>query len=164
MGLNYERDMEIDETGLDVEWLSQPRLTMKYAKHAAETKRLADMAKEKLEVIKSTLDLAIRTDPAAYGVTKITESAIQSVITLSPEYQKVNQDAIDARYEQDMARYATQAVNDRKDALENLVRLHGVQYFAGPRIPRDLDKEWEAKIKQDEINSKIKIKRRKEIA
>ena len=158
--MNYEKDMAIDETGLDVEWLAQPRLTMKYAKIAADTKRKADLAKERLEVVRASIDTEIRKDPEKFGISKVTEGAIQAAIVMNAEYQVASTELIDARYEQDMARYAMQAISDRKDALENLVRLHAAQYFAGPKIPRDLDKEWEAKIKQDEANAKVKINRR----
>lgn len=159
--MNYERDMAIDESGLDVEWLAQPRLMMKYAQIASETKRKADLKKEELEIVKAQLDSAVRANPEQYGIVKVTESAIQSAIILQEQYQTISKELIDARYEQDMARYAVQAVGDRKDALENLVRLHAAQYFAGPKIPRDLDKEWEAKIKQDEANAKVRINRRR---
>ena len=47
------------------------------------------------------------------------------------------------------------AFEQRKDALENLVRLHGQQYFAGPKIPRDLPSEMEKRTnKNKEVNKK----------
>jgi hypothetical protein len=39
-------------------------------------------------------------------------------------------------------------VDHRKSALENLVKLHGQQYFAGPMVPRDLTHEWKNKQQQ----------------
>ena len=38
----------------------------------------------------------------------------------------------------------------RKDALENLVRLHGQSYFAGPTAPHDAKFIQEARKKKDE--------------
>ena len=35
--MNYEKEILIDESALDVEWLEQPRLMMRYTRHAAET-------------------------------------------------------------------------------------------------------------------------------
>jgi hypothetical protein len=49
-------------------------------------------------------------------------------------------------------------MEQRKDALENMVRLHGQQYFAGPRIPRNLTEERQAK--QKKADTQIKMKRR----
>jgi len=36
---------------------------------------------------------------------------------------------------------AVRAMNVKKDALENMVKLLGMQYFAGPKEPRDLHRE-----------------------
>ena len=41
----------------------------------------------------------------------------------------------------------------RKKSLENLVILHGQQYFAGPKMPRNISEERE--IKQKSVNEKI---------
>ena len=37
--MDYETDMQIDETALDVEWLDQAELAMKYGRIYAECKR-----------------------------------------------------------------------------------------------------------------------------
>jgi len=44
----------------------------------------------------------------------------------------------------------------RKDALENLVRLHGQQYFAGPKMPRDV--QWERQQKIERSNDIVERK------
>ena len=36
MDLKYDTDMEIDPNALDVEWLNQPALAMRYAKHGLQ--------------------------------------------------------------------------------------------------------------------------------
>lgn len=158
--INYEQDMQIDPSALDIEWLGQPSLTMKYAEYAANTKREEALAKERLDVVRAQLDNEIRSNPERFGLTKATEASIQSAILLQNEYQEASREYIDARYEADLAKYAAGAISDRKEALENLVRLHGMQYFAGPTIPRDLNKEWEAKIKQQDVDSRVRITRR----
>ena len=38
--MNYEQDIRIDETSLDVEWLDQPSLMMTYARHSAKSRKL----------------------------------------------------------------------------------------------------------------------------
>jgi hypothetical protein len=161
MELNYEQDVNIDPDSLDTEWLEQPRLMMKYAKAAANAKKRVDQAKEQVEVTKAELDRDIRTNPDGFGISKITETVVQNTITLQAGYQEVMADYIEAKYEFDFARYAVQAMQERKDALENLVKLHGMQYFAGPSVLRDLSKEWEAKQKQKESDNKVTMKRKK---
>jgi len=157
--MDYEKDVNIDPNSLDVEWLEQPNLMLKYGRIAAQTKLDMDKAKEKLEVVKAELDKDIRLNPEKYDIAKLTESVVANTILLQPEYKEASEAYIEATYEFNMARYAVQAISDRKDALENLVKLHGMQYFAGPSVPRDLSKEWGAKQKQKKVDSKIRMQR-----
>ena len=163
MDLNYERDVSIDETALDVEWLQQSHLMYKYAKYQADTKKAVDEAKEMLDFIRAKLEMDIRANPENYGLSKVTESAIASSILLQPEYQEASKKYIEAKYENDVAAAAVRAIDQKKTALENLVKLLSVSYFAGPSAPRDLSLEWNERIKrkeQKELNKNVKIKRR----
>jgi len=152
--MDFENDMRIDETALDVEWLDQPELMFKYAKQAAESKLQLDHVKEKLDVVKAKLDKAIRTDPATFGVEKITETVVQNTIIMQETYQRVATELANQKYEYEITLAATKAVDQRKTALENLVKLHGMSYFAGPSAPRDLTAE-----KTRRANKKVKMKR-----
>jgi len=163
LNLNYEQDVSIDETALDVEWLQQANLMYKYARYYAETKKAMDEAKERLDFIKAKVEMDIRANPENYGLSKVTESAVASTILLQPEYQEASKKYIEARYENDVATAAVRAIDQKKTALENLVKLLSVSYFAGPSAPRDLSLEWNERIKkkeQKELNKNVKIKRR----
>lgn len=158
--LDYEKDISIDDSALDVEWLQQASLTIKYCQIEAQARKAVDDAKARLDVVQAELDLDIRSNPEKHGLTKVTESAIKNAILLTQEYKDAQEELHQAQYEMNMAQGATRAIYAKKDALENLVRLHGQQYFAGPSIPRDLSKEWEKKSQQTNSNKKVKIKRR----
>ncbi len=155
--LDYERDIQIDPNALDVEWLEQPDLMRKYAKYAADVKRVMDETKERLDVTKAKLEMEIRTYPANFGLEKVTESAIQSTIILQESYQELSKEYIQAKYEYDVATAVLRALEQRKSALENLVKLLSVSYFAGPQTPRDLSQEQLQRRKQREQNTKVKI-------
>ena len=162
--MNYEKDIRIDETALDVEWLEQPKLFMKYAKHSARMAQELEREKEKLDLVRAGLDKEIRTDPEKFGIAKITETAVSNTIISHPEYKEANESYLEMKYEYDIARSAVNAMNMRKEALENLVRLHGMQYFAGPKIPRDLSQEKARREEQQKqidggVASKMKLKR-----
>ena len=159
--MNYEQDMRIDVDSLDVEWVDQPTLMLRYTKIAAEARMALDRAKENLGIVKAEIDLTIRKDPEKYDIIKITESAIQSAIILDTDYGLVNEKCLQAAYEFDMAQGAVKAVDQRKQALENLVKLHGLQYFAGPKIPRNLSYEYQQKQKQKSSDDKITLKPRR---
>lgn len=163
MDLNYEQDVSIDETALDVEWLQQANLMYKYARYHAETKKAMDEAKERLDFIRAKLEMDIRANPKNYGLSKVTESAIASTILLQPEYHEASKKYVEARYENDMAVAAVRAIDQKKTALENLVKLLSVSYFASPSAPRDLSLKWNEHIKrreQKEHNKNVKIRRR----
>ncbi len=151
----YEDDIGIDQSGLDVEWLGQPGLMLKYGRSAAHAGRAADLAKERVEIVIAELDKDIRNKPGDYGVSKITESVVDNTIKMQPAYLSANGEYIEAKYEFELSKYAVRAFDARKLALENLVRLHGQQYFAGPQVPRDINKEWERKAKQQKVEGSI---------
>jgi hypothetical protein len=162
MNLNYEKDVTIDEEGLDTEWLSQPRLMLTYGNHAAEKRKEVDIAKEKLDVVKAELDRKIRMEPSFFGLSKLTETVIQNTIIVQTKYTEASENYIEAKYELDMAMAAVRAIDQKKQALENLVKLHGQQYFAGPKVPRDLSQEWLDKQRQKQSDAKVaKAMRRK---
>jgi len=153
--MNYEQDIRIDETALDVEWLDQPSLMMKYGQISAGTRADVDRAKEAVDIVKATLDRKIRETPEDFDITKITEASVESAILTTKEYQNAMNHYLETKYENDMAYAAVKAVDARKDALENLVRLHGQQYFAGPKMPRDLSFEAQQKHNQKKANSVV---------
>lgn len=151
--MNYEKDIEIDETALDVEWLEQPSLMLKYARYSAESRRALEEAKQSLDVARAEIDKQIRERPEDFGILKVTEGSIQSAILTEPQYKSAYQAYLDTKYESDMSQGAVRAFEQRKEALENLVKLHGQQYFAGPKVPRDL--AWEREERTKRINASI---------
>jgi hypothetical protein len=146
--MNYEQDMKISPSDLDTEWLAQPSLMFKYANICATAEKKKDEAKEQLDFVKAEIDQEIRLDPGKFGLEKIVEKAVENTILSQGRYKTASEEFIQAKYEWNVAKGAVDAVEQRKTALENLVRLHGQNYFAGPKIPRDLASEWEEKQKK----------------
>lgn len=156
--MDYIEDITIDPEALDVEWLRQAALTFKYTAHAAQTRADMDYAREKLDLQRAELDKKIRNSPEAYGITKMTEGALQSVVLANKDYQYAAQLYNNARFENEMAQAAIRAIQDKKTALENLVRLHASNYFAGPKVPRDLGREWQEQQATAQVNKNIQKK------
>jgi hypothetical protein len=161
--MNYLEDIKIDESGLDVEWLNQPRLVFTYSEEVAKNKKRLDLKNEKLSILRAELDRKIRTNPDKYGIEKITEGAVSNTILTQEEYKELTREVIEVRYDYDMSRSALSAIDSKKSALENLVKLHGQNYFAGPTIPRNLNKEWLESQKEKQVNTEISksLQRRK---
>lgn len=160
--IDFEKDIKIDESALDIEWLNQSSLTLKFCRLEADLKREVDKKEIELGLIRADLDRRIRLDPEGFEITtKITETVINNIIISSEEYMECNEVVLDARYEYSVARGAVKAIDSKKTSLENLVKLFGQQYFAGPNVPRDISKEWEQKQLQENSNEKVRIRRRK---
>ena len=160
--MKFEEDIRIDEDALDIEWLNQPRLMLKYSKISAEAKMEMLLRKENLDLVKADLDKEIRSDPEKFGVVKITETAVSNTIISHKLYKEANTAYLQAQYEADIAKGSLSAVEHKKDALENLERLFGQNYFAGPQVPRDLSYEWQQTQKQKTTNESVsKVMRRK---
>lgn len=157
---DYETDISIDDSALDVEWLQQPILMMKYAQLEAQAQQEYEDAQVAYNITKAEIDRDIRDNPENYDLPKTTEGAIQAALRTTDRYKKAKKELNEAQYNWNMAQAAVRAMYGKKDALENLVRLHGQQYFAGPQVPRDLSKEWEQKQKQVSSNKKVKIKKK----
>lgn len=161
MALDYAKDVKIDPNALDIEWIEQPELMRRYAKHAADMKKEMDEAKERLEIGQARIGMDIRANPEDYGLSKATEASIQSAILLQKEYQELSKEFQEARYEYDVATAVVRAVDQRKTALENLVKLLTASYFAGPQAPRDLYQESLDHAKRKIDNAKVKPPQRK---
>lgn len=165
MTLDYEEDMRIDETALDVEWLEQGQLALRYGKHLANLSYKLRRLEEKKKTTRSELIQEANKDPEkCCNKSKTNAGDIEAYYRNHPEYKEVIEELLETQYE---AEYAGVAKNEiaftRRMALENLVRLHGQQYFAGPSIPRDLNKEWERREKHKLANAGVgsKMKRGK---
>lgn len=136
--MNYEDDMYIDENMLDVELLEQPTLMVKYSRMLAEARQERDLAKEALDLKRAEIDLDIRDDPEKYKLSKVTESAISNCILMEEDYQEAQKAYNEANYEVNVLQGVVSALDHRKSALENLVRLNGQEYFAGPSVPHNI--------------------------
>lgn len=163
--MNYDRDITINQDALDIEWLQQPRLMMKYGRYLAEAELELANAKQALDIKKAELDKNIRMYPEEYDIEKVTETAISNAILGNKGYKAAVDECNQCQYEYTMAKNAVKAFEHKKDALENLVRLFGQQYFAGPSVPRDLSKEYQKHEEQKRTDRKMAgtITRRKTV-
>lgn len=164
---DYEEFMDIDEDSLDVEWLEQPKKMVQMVKIAAKVKINMERAKDNLAQVKAELAKKVRAAPEKYGIEKITIDAVNDVVQTNAKYIEAYEEYLEAVYENDVASGSVKATEQRKSSLENLVKLHGQQYFAGPKVPRNLSEQatlFREKIQRSkEVKSKIgkRLKRTK---
>jgi len=129
--------LEIDEFRLDEEWIGQPKLYFTWAKKQAVAVRRLDQVKSALDVTRADLDADIRSSPESYDVAKITEKVVENLILGNDGYQAAVAAVGKAKYELEILRATTTALEHRKQTLENLVKLHGQNYFSTPHADGD---------------------------
>lgn len=161
--MNYEEDIRIDDSALDLEWLEQASLAMKYGRHYAICRKRLTEAEEKIKITRAELIAEANADPVGCcNKDKPNAADIEAYYRNNKRHKEAKENWVTAQFELDMAEIAKNEISyTRKVALENLVRLHGQQYFAGPKIPRDLN--WERQEHEKKVNAGIasKLQRKK---
>jgi hypothetical protein len=165
--INYEKDIHIDEDQLDVEWVEQPDLAMKYASNLAKLRTKVRGLEEEKKVVRSECIVEANENPeGCTGKAKPNSADLEAYYRTQTVYKDVIEDLLKAKEELEFAELAFQEISwTRKNALENLVKLHAQQYFAGPSIPRDLSMkrvDYNAK-KVEKVNAGVanRIKRKR---
>lgn len=127
-----DSDFQIDRFRLDDEWVKQPDLFRRYAEALAEAKSEFEGLKNDLDVTRAEVELKIREDPSAYGLEKVTEGVIKSVVEVQETVKEAESEVVQARHKVGMLEAAVGALDHRKRALSDLVSLHLADYFSKP--------------------------------
>lgn len=127
-----ELRLEIDRLRLDDEWSNQPSQYYVWAKKVAEAQLEFDGLKSDQSLTFAELDKEIRDNPEEYGVSKLTESVVDSTVRLQKEFIASSAALNKARYKLSVAEAAVQALEHRKRALTMLVELWIHEYYADP--------------------------------
>lgn len=124
----------IDEHALDKECVRLPGDYLKYALQAADARRNLDEMRAELEVKRASLSRKIRETPADYGIEKVTESAIESAITLNDYVKAIEARIIECKHEQEKLQAVVASLEMKKRSLTLMVDLLGMSYFSHPKI------------------------------
>jgi len=138
--MDIEKILKPDQFNLDKEWIAQPEYMLYYLDDMAQARLKMDAAKENIDEVKAQLDGDIRRDPKKYGLEKLTETLITNTIILQDKYKDAVNQLADTKEDYYRASNVVQALEHRKGALENLVKLYSLGYFAQPTEP-EMDKE-----------------------
>ena len=126
----YEKDIEINPEALDVEWLEQGPLALKYSRYAAQAASEVRRLEEIKKTIRSELILEVNQNPGELiGKDKPNAGDIEAYYRNHERYKEIVQRLLDAQEEAEFAEAAKNEIcYTRKKALEMLVRTHGLQY------------------------------------
>ncbi len=127
---NFEEEIFINLDDLHEEWRTHAGIRKKYADEVVYLEKVKQKAHEKVKVIRSRL---IREAKEA----KLSSADLREAFYREHEdHSNAKEEQIDAEYELGMAWNALNAFDNRKDALENEVKLWTRNYFATPREER----------------------------
>ena len=157
--MNYEKEIVIDEYNLDKEWKKQSQNYMTISKEYVQADTEAKRAKENLEVIKAEIYLSIRKRMEEKGE-KITETIIESKTKIHPDYRKKMENYLNESHAAQILKAAVQAFDQKKSALENLVKLKLAGYYSEPK-DSNIQKAVEQNAKMSQKDKLKKIKKRR---
>lgn len=136
--MNFREMLSIDQHHLDYELLRQPTLVQLVSEELvrAETKRAR--SKELVEIVKAELYTEIRNNPARFNLNdRVTETAVNAAILQHPRYREAMETYLSAKEDHGILSTGLDALQHKKSALENCVRLLLSGYWAAPHVPRE---------------------------
>lgn len=165
----FRRDRIIDPAELDVAAIEQADRFFYWAERAARARVVLDRTKLQVDLAESRLTIECRKEPSKFGIGKITDATVGHAVHNHPDYKAVCDLHLEAREEYLLLDAAVEAMEQRKRMIEILVTLHGQQYFAGPKVPRDLVAAWGSRAgvalgprdTQDEVNEAQRARARR---
>lgn len=128
----YKEDLEINKFALDQEWEKQASLYCEWGEKEVEAQFNRDKLKEQLDLTRAEVDGKIRLMAARNNI-KTTEAAISSEILKDANYQKANNDYLEAIKQAKIFGVAKEAFEHKKKALEKLTDLFLAGYWAEPK-------------------------------
>lgn len=133
---------EIDPNRLDEEWVEQVSHYHTWAMKLADAKMEYERAKSQEEMVTAEIDQRIRLHPDQFGMEKrTTEDGIKKTIVLQKSYQRAREEVIKAKHTMDQVQGAVNTLDNRKYALQDLVKLRLSDYFAEPAAPKGKQEE-----------------------
>lgn len=134
---DFKENIQINKYSLDLEFEKHPMLYHEFAMDMVEAENEKDQAKDKLELLRAQLDVQIRDNPRKFNLEKTTEAAISSTILQNKEYIQAQEYCNGAVGNLRVLKVAVESLNQKKVALENLVKLYLGEYYS-KEAPREI--------------------------
>ncbi len=129
--IDFEQKFPIDRHDLATEWDYQSELFRHWAKRLREKEEELRDANDALNEVFAEEYEKIKEEEENK---KLTETAIKNKIVLTEEYDKFKKIARALESEVGALKVDVQSLEMRKTALENLVKLHGQEYYSHPTV------------------------------
>ncbi len=116
---------------LEKEWVDLPLAIFNASKLLANARLVQDDLKRRLSVQRTDMDTAIRkSSPANFGLDKMTETTIASLVNSNSAVQELEALVIKAKHSIDIAFAAVAAMSAKRDALNAIIEMKKMNYYA----------------------------------
>jgi hypothetical protein len=141
--------LAIDQNKLDEEWLDQAEQFHNAAVQLALAKFRRDERKAALEVVRADVTLDVYSNPTTrYRLPKLTEKTAEAAVARDKRVRVATKAYNQAKYKVEMLEALVNGFEQRKTALENLVKLEARDYFAEPRVRVAQNSSEDRKVKR----------------
>ena len=148
---------KINKYKLDDELVEQPQLYYKWAKLESEAADKVATLKDKLEILKSEMEIRIRKEPTAFDLPdNPKEALIKAALTIQPKIQRMNDKLFRAMKTHRLLSKAEKSFEHRKKSLEGLVSLNMQMHFSAPKGTQKGD--YEGNDQRDDLLEKARKK------
>jgi len=139
---DFSKDVSIDKYNLTDELVEQAQLYYEWASQQAEAACDVEDAKDKLDLIKSQVELRIRKNPKLHRLSeKPTESMVKAAVKLHSKVKRANKRYLEAVRIESLLKKAERAFEHRKKALEGLVSLNMQYWYSNPKTNSQVKQE-----------------------
>lgn len=150
--MDYENWKPADKRILDTQWEEQSNLFRHWARKLALKLKEVDDQKTNMERIGYEMDRVFRAKRAGE---KFTEAVIKADVSLNSKYMQEQNTLSELQGELGMLKAEIESLHQRKSALENLVKLHGQEYFSVPFVSEPERERHNTKKTKEIIRRKI---------
>ncbi len=142
---------DVDRNDLASDWFGHTKVYWGFAEEAVNLKLELDRAEAALKVredevklVDAELYLAIRADPASFGIEKGTEPEVKACVLVQKKYREAKQAVYDAtekvnrkEHAYGMAKARVYTMDNKKSTLENVTKLRLSNFWSEPQAPKD---------------------------
>lgn len=125
----FKNSLPVNRFELHIEVAGQAALYKDIGELFVYLKHAARIAKDHLDYVKAKVKHDIRENPGKYGVSKLSNDAVDEACLLAEEYRKALSDYSDAQYKADAAVVLLESAAQRKSSLRDAVSLYVHEYY-----------------------------------
>ncbi len=155
-GGEYEEDTYLDINRLGQEVFVQPTLHEKYSRYVTNLTDERDELKLRIHLKRAELSLEIRSDPEDFGITKITENAVNSTVDLDEEIQDLTFDLLTVDKYVNEALGALKAIITKGQSLKLAGQLYTTGYWGQlTAVPAKMQEDIDQYLSRKDLTSAL---------